>query len=199
MTHRKSEDIFSIFDLRNNRDYILKNSTPLPSGCRSWRGGVNGGGVNQMVVRNESGNPVTRTVRQVFMAGHTMIDPNGSGKKVATPTCGNRNCVNPDHLRATFVDGTDGTEEVQVTPRKSKIVKDFAKSQGLDVVNVKLVPIDSNSLKGIPVVKRGRGRPKGSKNKVSPAPILTLSTAPKRGRGRPKGSVNKAPKPVKWW
>lgn len=36
-------------------------------------------------------------------------------------------------------------------------------------------------------VKRGRGRPKGSKNKVK----TTKMVAVKRGRGRPKGSKNK--------
>ena len=40
-----------------------------------------------------------------------------------------------------------------------------------------------------PVVKRGRGRPKGSKNKVksASAPVPAV----KRGRGRPKGSKNR--------
>ena len=38
-----------------------------------------------------------------------------------------------------------------------------------------------------PVVKRGRGRPKGSKNKVKSTDIPVV----KRGRGRPKGSKNK--------
>jgi len=37
--------------------------------------------------------------------------------------------------------------------------------------------------------KRGRGRPKGSKNK---SPLKKpKSTGPKRKRGRPKGSTNK--------
>jgi len=45
-----------------------------------------------------------------------------------------------------------------------------------------------------PAPKRGRGRPKGSKNKPKPEQ-LTAYPAPKRGRGRPKGSKNK-PKPV---
>tara|TARA_B100000579_G_scaffold433413_1_gene452122 strand:+ start:637 stop:1137 length:501 start_codon:yes stop_codon:yes gene_type:complete len=40
----------------------------------------------------------------------------------------------------------------------------------------------------VTVVKRGRGRPKGSKNKVKSSD--TPST--KRGRGRPKGSKNKS-------
>ncbi len=38
-----------------------------------------------------------------------------------------------------------------------------------------------------PVAKRGRGRPKGSKNKPK-----TDTTIVKRGRGRPKGSKNKS-------
>lgn len=45
---------------------------------------------------------------------------------------------------------------------------------------------------GEPVVKRGRGRPKGSKSakkkEAAPTP-----TGPKRPRGRPKGSVKKKP------
>jgi hypothetical protein len=36
-------------------------------------------------------------------------------------------------------------------------------------------------------VKRGRGRPKGSKNKVKTTKVVAV----KRGRGRPKGSKNK--------
>ena len=40
-------------------------------------------------------------------------------------------------------------------------------------------------------VKRGRGRPKGSKNK----PKVETSDEPKRGPGRPKGSKNKNSKP----
>ena len=36
-------------------------------------------------------------------------------------------------------------------------------------------------------VKRGRGRPKGSKNKVKTTNVVVV----KRGRGRPKGSKNK--------
>ena len=36
--------------------------------------------------------------------------------------------------------------------------------------------------------KRGRGRPKGSKNKTT---ATTNDNTPKRGRGRPKGSKNK--------
>lgn len=45
---------------------------------------------------------------------------------------------------------------------------------------------------GEPVVKRGRGRPKGSKStkKKESAP---KPTGPKRPRGRPKGSVKKKP------
>ena len=39
-------------------------------------------------------------------------------------------------------------------------------------------------------VKRGPGRPKGSKNKVK-----SISNVVKRGRGRPKGSKNKTQKP----
>jgi len=47
-------------------------------------------------------------------------------------------------------------------------------------------------------VKRGRGRPKGSKNKIVDPPASSAGT--KRGRGRPKGSknksvINKAPGP----
>ena len=37
-------------------------------------------------------------------------------------------------------------------------------------------------------VKRGRGRPKGSKNKVKTTNVVVA----KRGRGRPKGSKNKS-------
>lgn len=40
------------------------------------------------------------------------------------------------------------------------------------------------------VQKRGRGRPKGSKNKATPASAATI--AAKRGPGRPKGSKNKS-------
>lgn len=43
---------------------------------------------------------------------------------------------------------------------------------------------------GEPVVKRGRGRPKGSTNKKGVAP---KPTGPKRPRGRPKGSTKKKP------
>lgn len=49
-------------------------------------------------------------------------------------------------------------------------------------------------------VKRGRGRPAGSKNKVKTVQPTSVTTAEKRGRGRPKGSLNKktltAQKPV---
>ena len=43
-------------------------------------------------------------------------------------------------------------------------------------------------------VKRGRGRPKGSKNKPK-LDIVAVEATEKRGRGRPKGSKNK-PKEV---
>ena len=54
----------------------------------------------------------------------------------------------------------------------------------------KLAPAEGES--GEPVVKRGRGRPKGSTKKKD-AP--TKPTGPKRPRGRPKGSVKKATAP----
>ena len=45
-----------------------------------------------------------------------------------------------------------------------------------------------NKVKSIStVVKRGRGRPKGSKNKITANNVSSV----KRGRGRPKGSKNK--------
>lgn len=40
-------------------------------------------------------------------------------------------------------------------------------------------------------VKRGRGRPKGAKNKPKPPVDPNAPPKPKRGRGRPKGSKNK--------
>ena len=52
---------------------------------------------------------------------------------------------------------------------------------------------DKNSQDSYTLVKRGRGRPKGSKNKPKTEGIV-LSFNPgglKRGRGRPKGSKNK--------
>ena len=54
------------------------------------------------------------------------------------------------------------------------------------------VPAASGGESDEPVVKRGRGRPKGSKSakkkETAPKP-----TGPKRPRGRPKGSVKKKP------
>lgn len=53
-------------------------------------------------------------------------------------------------------------------------------------------PAAASEEPGEPVVKRGRGRPKGSKStkkkEAAPKP-----TGPKRPRGRPKGSVKKKP------
>jgi len=53
-------------------------------------------------------------------------------------------------------------------------------------------PAAASEESGEPVVKRGRGRPKGSKSakkkEAAPKP-----TGPKRPRGRPKGSVKKKP------
>ena len=53
-------------------------------------------------------------------------------------------------------------------------------------------PAAASEESGEPVVKRGRGRPKGSKStkkkQAAPKP-----TGPKRPRGRPKGSVKKKP------
>lgn len=53
-------------------------------------------------------------------------------------------------------------------------------------------PAAAGEESGEPVVKRGRGRPKGSKStkkkEAAPKP-----TGPKRPRGRPKGSVKKKP------
>jgi len=42
-----------------------------------------------------------------------------------------------------------------------------------------------------PGKKRGRGRPKGSKNKPKYGPIYLANLAGKRGRGRPRGSKSK--------
>ena len=53
-------------------------------------------------------------------------------------------------------------------------------------------PAPAEGESGEPVVKRGRGRPKGSTKKKD-AP--TKPTGPKRPRGRPKGSVKKATAP----
>jgi hypothetical protein len=45
---------------------------------------------------------------------------------------------------------------------------------------------------GPPMVPRGRGRPRGSKNKIAPAAIGSSSSAPvKHCPGRPPGSKNK--------
>jgi hypothetical protein len=45
---------------------------------------------------------------------------------------------------------------------------------------------------GSPTVLRGRGRPRGSKNKITPAAIGSSSSAPAKHRpGRPPGSKNK--------
>ena len=43
-----------------------------------------------------------------------------------------------------------------------------------------------------PVVKRGRGRPKGSTNKPKEAQPFVTEPEVKRGRGKPKGSNSKA-------
>ena len=45
--------------------------------------------------------------------------------------------------------------------------------------------------------KRGRGRPKGSKNKNRIPSTITTTTLVKRGKGRPKGSKNKTPAKTK--
>jgi hypothetical protein len=46
---------------------------------------------------------------------------------------------------------------------------------------------------GSPVAPRGRGRPRGSKNKMTPAAAGSSSAAPvKRRPGRPPGSKNKS-------
>ena len=55
-------------------------------------------------------------------------------------------------------------------------------------------PIKPIPKKSILKAKRGRGRPKGSKNKPKVSTNATTENTPKRGRGRPKGSKNK-PKP----
>ena len=49
-------------------------------------------------------------------------------------------------------------------------------------------PAPAEGESGEPVVKRGRGRPKGSTKKKDAPP---KPTGPKRPRGRPKGSVKK--------
>lgn len=51
-------------------------------------------------------------------------------------------------------------------------------------------PVYDKELAGKPG-KRGRGRPKGSKNAVQYGPVYDSAKAGKRGRGRPKGSKNK--------
>lgn len=52
---------------------------------------------------------------------------------------------------------------------------------------------DSNSApdsKGVRAVKRGRGRPKGSKNRLKPV-LEREGVKVKKGRGRPKGTKNR--------
>jgi hypothetical protein len=45
---------------------------------------------------------------------------------------------------------------------------------------------------GSPVAPRGHGRPRGSKNKIAPAAVGSLSSTPMKQRpGRPAGSKNK--------
>jgi hypothetical protein len=75
---------------------------------------------------------------------------------------------------------------------KKKATK-TAKKKAVKKKAVKKVEVKKVEVKKVEVTKpkRGRGRPKGSKNKTTKKKVVMLDDKPKRGRGRPKGSKNK--------
>ena len=112
----------------------------------------------------------------------------------------------PDHARtglASWVKGSPEIPSVGISESMDapSLVKNKKVSFQMTSKDEASAPAPAGSDE-VSLPKRGRGRPKGSKNKSdtsSPEPAETPASdeesLPKRGRGRPKGSKNKAKTP----
>ena len=78
-----------------NADRLLASIAREPSsGCWLWRGQISNSGYGRMMVRQASGNKMESAHRASYAA---FVAPLSEGS-IVTQRCGNRLCVNPEHL-----------------------------------------------------------------------------------------------------
>jgi len=78
-----------------NADRLLASVAKDPaSGCWLWRGQVSNSGYGRIMLRNESGNSMESAHRASYAAFIGFIPQSA----IIRQTCGNRLCVNPEHL-----------------------------------------------------------------------------------------------------
>jgi len=84
----------SLFDTRNGDRLLASIARDPSSGCWLWRGQISNSGYGRMMVRQASGNKMESAHRASYTAFVAPI-PDGA---IIRQRCGNRLCVNPEHL-----------------------------------------------------------------------------------------------------
>ena len=85
-----------------NRQKLLTSAAKNPkTGCWHWRGQISNSGYGRILLKTEGGNHMESAHRASYIA---FIGPIPEGMYVRQ-TCGNRLCINPDHL-ALFEEGS---------------------------------------------------------------------------------------------
>ena len=82
-----------------NRDRLLRTALQDPdSGCWLWRGQISNSGYGRIMMSEPEGRRMESAHRASYL---TFVGPIPEGSLVHQ-TCGNRLCVNPEHLQLQF-------------------------------------------------------------------------------------------------
>jgi len=76
---------------------LMSVSTADDGGCWEWTGQISNGGYGRIKIRDEHGDLCMRSAQHVSY--EAFIGPVEKGMLVMQ-TCGNRLCINPEHLEA---------------------------------------------------------------------------------------------------
>ena len=89
--------------VRNQRKLLMYVAKQNDTGCWVWQGQISNSGYGKVLLKSDEGNKmhsVHRAAFELFVGGMKKDD-------IVVQTCGNRLCINPEHLKA--VDEIDDT------------------------------------------------------------------------------------------
>ena len=78
---------------RNQRKLLMQTRRQADSGCLVWTGQVSNAGYGRIMLKGDEGNRMHTASRAAY---ELFVGP--AGDRIVTQTCGNRLCVNPEHL-----------------------------------------------------------------------------------------------------
>lgn len=82
-----------------NRQKLLMNVTESDNDkCWPWQGQISNSGYGRIMLKTEEGNQMQSAHRASYQLFIGELDKNG----IIRQTCGNRLCINPQHLQQVF-------------------------------------------------------------------------------------------------